>query len=99
MSKIRRSADAIRAAIARIQDEPLKTFEELSDTLRVEVPGLPTHVSVGTLDRWATEGRLAADEVTRVWLDAIKRRGTWVTSRAAVERFLAALAGKVEAKG
>ncbi len=91
MSKQRRSAEEIRAAILRIESDDLKPLEELSDGLRVSIAGLPAHVSALTLQRWATEGRLRSDKV-RVWLDAICRRGCWVSSSEAVARFLGELA-------
>lgn len=91
MSKSRRSDADIRAAILRIQDDALLSLEQLSDTLKVSIAGLPTHVSALTLHRWATEGRLGANG-QRYWLDVINRRGKWISSSAAVQRFLAAIA-------
>jgi hypothetical protein len=83
----RSSADA-ELASARLQSEtqiPLADLAGLPLTLGGEV----YHPSAVTLRRWGADGR------GHVYLDTAfcHQRQAWVTSRAALERFAAAVAG------
>lgn len=83
-----RTRDEITRAIARIEQDELRSFDQLSGIV-VEVGTVEVKLTVHVLQRWAREGRMG--EAGRTWLDAIKRGETWYSSEAAVGRFLRAL--------
>ncbi len=82
-----------KAAIARLELERIVPLEHLAGTVTVNIGGVVADVSVMSLKRWATEGRRNAAGF-RVWLDVIVRGQSWLSSSAAVGRFLGALAMK-----
>lgn len=81
------------AAIARLNLERIVPLEHLAGTVQLNIGGVVAAVSVMSMKRWATEGRRNAAGF-RVWLDVIVRGQSWLSSSAAVERFLAALRGR-----
>jgi hypothetical protein len=88
----RRPDPEIARAIARLSRETQLSLEEVQAELRehpVRLAGFDASPSAASLLRWGRTGRGGA------YLDVLwcRRRLTWVTSHAALERFVQAVAG------
>lgn len=71
-----------------IRNEPPITLSALARLLPPGRRGKP--VSLSCIFRWIVHGVLAPDGRTRVRLEASRCGGRWLTTMAAVERFIAA---------
>src|SRR5262249_36091030 len=79
-----------------LQLEEVYSFAKAARLIPPARNGKRTHIS--TLLRWATKGAKGPDG-TIVRLDAMRLGGRWVTSRQALERFMAALTPRPAGRG
>jgi len=96
MSSRSRPAAVRAAARARLAAEPLLPVAELAG-LALDLGGDRQHPTARVLVRWIEHGRKCG--AARVYLDGYEcdLRVTWVTSREAVARFVAAVNGSGQA--
>jgi hypothetical protein len=87
-----RPTGEIDRAVDRLQHEPLYPLTKLIGRT-VTARGVNVRLSEGVLLRWVAEGRVGDEG--RAWLDAVKRGSAWLTSEAALLRFLAQIEERV----
>jgi hypothetical protein len=73
--------------MSRVLDEPHITPTALARLVCLEQTSRPIHA--GTIIRWITRGVCVRGQTVK--LDAIRLGGRWVTSRSALDRFMARL--------